>query len=238
MTLSIVIPAYNEEKYLADCLKSCVQFAPKNLREVIVVDNASTDGTAELAKQYAPLVRVVSQPKKGLTHARQAGFEAAKGDIMISIDADTRIASKDWFDAIQKKLSEPGVVCVSGPYVLYDAPKWKRPLVAAYWGLSGLFTNLFTGYLVVGGNWAASRAAIQKIGGFDTSIEFYGEDTDIGRRMKKIGKVVYSSKCWIYSSARRVNAEGLIMPSIVYILNYFWIALFHKPFTTKHRDIR
>jgi glycosyltransferase involved in cell wall biosynthesis len=87
MTLSIVIPAFNEEKYIGDCLKSCLKFAPANLREIIVVDNASTDRTAEVARGYGPLVRVVSQPKKGLTHARQAGFEAAQGDIMMSIDA-------------------------------------------------------------------------------------------------------------------------------------------------------
>jgi GT2 family glycosyltransferase len=139
---------------------------------------------------------------------------------------------------MQKQLSTPGVVCVSGPYVLYDVPKWKSPLVAAYWALSAFFTKMFTGHLVVGGNWAAPRAAIQKIGGFDTSIEFFGEDTDIGRRMKQIGTVVYSSKCWLYSSARRVNSEGLLWPSVIYILNYFWVAIFHRPLTTKHKDIR
>ncbi len=236
MTLSIIIPAFNEEKYIGDCLKSILKYAPQNLLEIIVVNNASHDRTAEIAKQF-DRVRVVYEPIKGLPRARQRGFEEAKGDVMLSLDADTRVP-KGWFEAMQEELKEPNVVCVSGPYNFYDIPPWQRICVAAYWNSCAKVTYASTGYMVVGGNFAVKRDALKKIGGFNTDISFYGEDTDIAKRLHTVGTVVYSPRCWINSSGRRLNAEGLVKVPFVYALNYIWIAAFHKPLTKTHTDIR
>lgn len=237
MKLSIIIPAYNEERYIGECLKSCLKYAPPNLVDIIVVDNASTDKTAEIAKAFPSPVRVVHEPEKGLSKARQCGFKAATGDVFISIDADTRVP-KGWFEAMQRELSKPNVVCVSGPYYYYDIPRWKRFWVDLYWDVSAAFTQLFTKYMVIGGNYAVKRDAMMKIGGLDESIKFYGEDTDVGRRLHKIGIVHYSPDCWIYSSGRRLNKEGLPKMFFVYVLNYFWIIILRRPFSKTHKDIR
>src|SRR5207302_647488 len=86
MNISVVIPAYNEEKYIGQTLESVISNAPENLLEIIVVNNASTDKTSAIASAF-PKVKVVDEPKKGLTRARQAGLNAAQGDVLAYIDA-------------------------------------------------------------------------------------------------------------------------------------------------------
>lgn len=85
--VSIVIPAYNEERYIGSCLDSIAKQTTKPF-EVIVVDNNSTDNTVKIAKSY-PFVRVIREPKQGRVFARDAGFNTAKGTIIGRIDADT-----------------------------------------------------------------------------------------------------------------------------------------------------
>src|ERR1700683_4962510 len=94
MTISVVIPAYNEEKYIGACLENIIKFEPENLLEIIVVNNASTDGTAEAAA--FPKTRVVNEPHKGLTWARQRGLLEARGDLIVCVDADS-LMPEDWF---------------------------------------------------------------------------------------------------------------------------------------------
>src|SRR5438105_1887059 len=115
MTVSIIIPAHNEEKYLADCLKSIDAYRVPELLEIIVVDNASTDGTAKVAAQF-PGVTVVSEPQKGLTHARQRGLLEARGSHLAYIDADTRLPH-GWFQILLKEFGDdPSLIALSGPY--------------------------------------------------------------------------------------------------------------------------
>ena len=82
MRLSFVVPAYNEETYLPACLESILAQTRElgDDVEIIVVNNASTDRTREVALGY-PGVKVVDEPRKGLTFARQAGFAASKGEL-------------------------------------------------------------------------------------------------------------------------------------------------------------
>ena len=94
MDVSLVIPAYNEEGFIGPCLDSVLKNAPGKFKEIIVVDNASTDGTAKEASSRAG-VRVVHEPLKGLTHARQKGLEASSSEYIAFIDADERIPP-DW----------------------------------------------------------------------------------------------------------------------------------------------
>lgn len=92
-TVSIVIPAYNEERFIAACLDSIARQSFKP-HEVIVVDNNSRDDTVAIAGRYS-FVRVIDEPRQGIVHARNAGFDAATGDIIGRIDADT-VLPVDW----------------------------------------------------------------------------------------------------------------------------------------------
>ena len=105
------------------------------------------------------------------------------------------------------------------------------------WSVAPLAYRL-VGYMILGGNFVAKRSAIEKIGGFDRSIAFYGEDTDLARRLSKVGKTLFRMDFYAYASARRFEEEGLFKPNIVYMLNYLWPVLFHRPYTRQYQDVR
>ena len=97
---------------------------------------------------------------------------------------------------------------------------------------------LRAGSMVQGGNFVLRRDALVKIGGFDTSIAFYGEDTDIARRMNAVGKVKFTFDLKMFSSARRLKNEGMLTIAARYTMNYFWTTFRKKPFTAEYIDIR
>jgi len=235
-SISAIIPAHNEEKYLADCIVSLLSNRPPNLFEIIVVDNASTDATAKIAAGF-PGVRIVSEPKKGLTHARQRGLLESRGELLAYIDADTRIHGS-WFHIINDHFSaHPSHAALSGPYAYYDLPRWQNLLVKMYWHLAAPL-SLITGYMIVGGNFVARKDALLTIGGFDTTIAFFGEDTNIARRLRKSGPVHFKRKFFIYSSGRRLAEEGMLKTAGTYVLNFLSEVLLHRPLTQKYTDVR
>lgn len=240
MRLSIIVPAYNEEKYISACLehiRADVQRTTIGGAEVLVVDNASTDRTAEIASSF-PNVRVVPESRKGLTRARQAALRAARGEILAFVDADTRMPP-GWIQRVLDSFDvDPKLVCISGPYVYYDAPAINRIFVRLYWGLLALPTYWITRYMAVGGNFAAKKSALIEIGGFDTDIEFYGEDTNIARRLSAAGKVKFSMRLPMPTSFRRLKAEGLWGTALTYVANFLSEVVLKRPVTRSYRDIR
>ncbi|TDR79928.1 glycosyltransferase family 2 protein [Paludibacterium purpuratum] len=241
MKLSLIIPAYNEEGYLADCLRHVLaEVARQSARgpfEVIVINNASTDRTAEIAAGF-PAVRVVTEQKKGLTHARQRGLAEARGEILAYIDADTRMAHGWLGRVLDLYQARPDAVCVSGPYTYYDLAKFKSALVRLYWLMLAKPTYLFTQYMAVGGNFAARRDALERIGGFDTNIAFYGEDTNIARRLAEVGKVLFDLGLVMPTSARRLDEEGFVTTAMRYVVNFMSEVVLKRPSTSAYRDVR
>lgn len=237
MKVSLVIPAHNEEKYLGRCLSSVLKYRHDCLHEIIVVDNASSDSTTFVASAFSG-VRVVREEKKGLTRARQRGFETASGDIIAYVDADTELPPR-WLEIVDREFSaDAGLVCLSGPYRYYDFSLFGNFLVKLFWYCVAFPTYLLTGFMAVGGNFAARRSAIEKIGGFDTSIAFYGEDTDIARRLHKVGKVKFKLSFFILTSPRRFSGQGFFRTGLIYGLNFFSEAILHRPITKEYKDIR
>lgn len=236
MKISLVIPAHNEEEFLGACLES-VKKNGKGLFEVVVVNNASTDTTGAIARAF-PGVRVVDEPNKGLTKARQRGLEETTGDLVAYIDADTRLPA-GWVDTAKRVFERhPDAVALSGPARYFDAPPLKRFFLNGMWWVSAPLTYRLVGYMVYGANFVAKRSALLAIGGFDTTITFYGEDTDIARRLHTQGKVLFRMDFPIHASARRFKTEGMFVTNMRYTLNFIWPALFGRPFSKRYRDIR
>jgi glycosyltransferase involved in cell wall biosynthesis len=237
MTISVIIPAYNEEKYLGACLHHVLRHAGPNVLEVLVIDNASTDRTSQVAGRF-PKVRVVREPDKGLTKARQRGLVEARGDLLAYIDADCKVP-ETWFTQITREFnSNATLVCLSGPYIYEDLSGWRKVLVRLYWLVLAKPVYAVTRYMVVGGNFVAKKQALIAMGGFDKSIPFYGEDTNIARRLHGQGQVKFSWDFSMVTSGRRLNSEGQFQTALRYGVNYLWMALFNKPFTTRYQDIR
>ncbi len=236
MRISLVIPAYNEEAYLGGCLDSVLASGAK-FHEIIVIDNASTDRTAEVAAAR-PGVRVVHEPTKGLLAARQRGYIEATGDAVAYCDADTRMP-KGWYDRAHEVLTtQPGTVSLSGPARYWDASAWQRFFLAFIWRISAPIGYRIVGYMIYGAHFVVRKTALDAIGGFNRSIEFYGEDTDLAQRLSKQGKVKFEMGFYILSSARRFAKEGMLRTNLVYVLNFVWPVLFKRPFTRQHKDVR
>jgi len=94
------------------------------------------------------------------------------------------------------------------------------------------------GYMAVGGNLIVKKEALEKIGGFNTNIAFYGDDADLARRLSKIGKVVFDKKLAVHTSDRRLRQEGVTKTLTNYIANYISVAVLKKPITKRYNDIR
>ena len=235
--ISLVIPAHNEEAYIETCLQHAIRHAGDHFHEIIVVNNASTDDTHEKVKAF-PDVRVAFETNKGLTYARQRGFNEATGDLLAYIDADTRMPSK-WIQTVMEEFEkDPALVCLSGPYVYYDFPITYKLGTWLYWRLLAWPISRVTGYMAVGGNFVIRRDVVEKMSGFDTSISFYGEDTDIARRASKFGKVKFTTRLVMPTSARRLNKQGVFRTGWTYIKNFLSIVFRHRPATNVYQDIR
>ncbi len=231
---SVVIPAYNEEKYLPLCLKSLFnQDFPKSNYEIIVVDNASTDKTANIAKKFK--VQLIKEPKKGVVYARQAGFMKAKGKIICSTDADC-IVPKNWLKKINFAFKKnPYLVAVGGTFELINVDSFFK-LIIKLSTPPGLFVDqlLRAGTGLYGPNLAIKKNSFRKIGGFDTSL-IAGEDIEITKRLLPLGKIKNLSSLKVKTSARRFNQS--FQESFKYIvLNYITLNLFSKSYLKHFRD--
>jgi glycosyltransferase involved in cell wall biosynthesis len=244
MRLSFVVPAYNEEAYLPACLESILAQTGElgDAVEIIVVNNASSDRTREVALSYAG-VRVVDEPRKGLTFARQAGFVASTGELIANVDSDSRLTEGWVAKVLAEFAAEPKLVSLSGPFIYYDMSPSQRVSVRVFYLIAYLVYAvnrwvLRAGSMVQGGNFVLRRRALEQIGGFNTAISFYGEDTDIARRMNQVGKVKFTFELKMFSSARRLKKEGMLRIAGRYTINYFWTIFGKTPFTKEYTDIR
>ena len=242
MTISVIVCAYNEEHYLGPCLQS-LQSQRRPPDEIVVIDNASVDRTGQVARAVAG-VRVIDEPRKGLVIARERGRQAANGEVLVYVDADCR-APRAWLERIEQRFAgDPNLIALSGNYRFYDWDWWGRTLLRAYDLTLGPATHFLVKYILrigvvfYGGNFAVRREALEQIGGFDTSIEFHGEDTNLGRRLSRVGRVQLRYDCFLYTSARRYNAMGKGAVFRLYVRNFVSELIHHRPKDTAHLDVR
>ena len=244
MRLSFVIPAFNEEAYLADCIASILD-QTRSLAfsaEIIVVNNASTDRTAAVARSF-PEVILVDEPRKGLPFARQAGFNASTGDLIANVDADSRL-TPGWITEVLNTFADrPALAALSGPFIYYELTPRELLLVQAFYATAWAtyIVNRFVlrvGSMVQGGNFVLRRSALDAIGGFNLAVTFYGEDTDLARRLTDVGEVRFTFRLRMFSSARRLRKEGFLTVAARYTVNYLWTIFLERPFSHTHVDIR
>jgi len=238
-SVSVVIPAYNEEKYLPLCLESIRKQDYAAEYEVIVVDNASTDNTAKIALDWG--AKVVYESKRSPACARQKGAEAATGEIIAFIDADTQ-APTCWLSTIMSRfVQEPETVVISGPYAYSDAGSIAK--IATYASnfisiiLDQLFRKAFNkGGAIWGCNFAVRRSALLEVGGFDTSIRFYGEEYELSLRLKRVGKGGIIPRLFVLTSARRLKRMGVVTQYWNWIVDYFSVLFWYEPISEELED--
>lgn len=242
LRFSVIVCAYNEAQYVAACLHSLLaQTRPPD--EILLINNASTDATGAIARAI-PGVRVIDEARKGLVVARETGRLHATGDVLAYLDADCR-APVQWLEKVERRFERaPGVIAVTGPYRFYDWDWWGRLLLRGYDLVVAPATHVLVqrvlriGAILYGGNFAVRREALARIGGFDTRIEFHGEDTNLARRLAAIGPVRLAFECHMYTSARRYRAMGKGAVFGLYVRNFWSEILRHRPSDRTHLDVR
>lgn len=232
--ISFIIPCYNEEEHIKACIRSIRKIVWYVPYEIIVVDNNCTDRTAEIAEEES--VRVIKEIRKGVVFARQAGYEAARGWLIANIDADSEI-TENWIWEALSSLSKDDVVAVTGPLRYKDSSFTLNLMVKLYY-LLAKFSNDHIGVFLQGGNCIIKKSALDKVGGYDTNIAFYGEDTMTAKRIQHLGKIVFNSYMITETSPRRLEEQGVIKTTWLYLTNYFSVTFKNKSTTNDYKDFR
>lgn len=199
MKISVVIPVYNEEKYIRPCLESLKkQEVPPD--EIIIVDNNCTDNTVAIAKEFNAYI--VSEKTQGILAARNAGFSAAHYDIIARTDADARFPP-DWIKKIKTNFENSSIDAVGGPIV------YQKTLFPSTW-YSNMFyyiINIIQGYhTLVGSNMALKKSMWDKVKDeVCTDEKKVHEDADIAIHIHKNGGVIrYDPHLFATCSPRRI----------------------------------
>lgn len=201
LTLSIVIPVHNEEDHIIPCLETIVAQTVSPL-EVIIVDNNCSDKTIQLAESY-DLVRVVREERPGIAHARNAGFDAAKGDIIGRIDADTRLPETWIEDAIAHIEAHPDKLLTGGSY-MYDFafPRlfgWLQEYFAF-----GVNKIIIGSYIAWGSNLILTKEMWKEVRHMASTDRSIHEDIDLGLHLNSLGYEV------VYDKHRKVGIESRV----------------------------
>lgn len=221
--VSIIIPARNEEKYIAATLEAVTRLSYPHFK-IIVVDNNSTDRTSEIARTF-PNVIVLREERKGTQFARECGRKQATGEIIANIDADC-LPETDWLIKGVRFFESANTVAVSGPYDYFDGSPFFRSTTLLFQKILYVTGNSICrifrlGGIVIGGNCLFRASALEKMGGYNTAITFYGDDTDSAKRISRFGKVIFTDRVRMKTSARRFQNQGIFKIVGTYFYYFF-----------------
>lgn len=205
--VSVIIPAYNEEKYLPLLLQALDNQTYQNI-EVIVVDNESTDDTVRVAEDYG--AKVIVNKEYNLSKSRNMGAKEAKGEILVFIDADS-IPQHEVIEKVSKEIAINGKVFVTVNKCSTDSHLQSTMRVVAGWVPGDLARYTFSGMFI-----AVSKQAFNSVGGFDEALlpqDGKGEDVDFVQRITTMypSSVSYLRTLYCGTSARRQKKEGYIV---------------------------
>ncbi|HEY1789153.1 MAG TPA: glycosyltransferase [Verrucomicrobiae bacterium] len=209
MKVSIVVPAFNEERLLGESLArislAAGAFQQRGwLTELIVCDNNSTDQTPQIAR--AAGATVVFEPINQIARARNRGAEAATGDWLVFVDADSHPGAELFTDVAQA--IESGRCLAGGATILLDKKYFIAGLVTSLWNVASRWRRLLAGSFIF-----CEAATFRKIGGFSHEL-FAGEELELSQRLWKAAresgkKVVILHRHPLITSARKMHLYTL-----------------------------
>jgi glycosyltransferase involved in cell wall biosynthesis len=236
--ISVVVAAHNEERALPRCLSSLSLSQTSARWELIVVDNLSTDATAEVAA--AGGARVIRCTTPGAVHAKSAGVAAARAPLVAVIDADSR-CPPDWLDKIARAFTaDPALVGLSGP-AHYLRPRWWVHVVMFLWYGWWKAIQLLAGraFYAVGTNVAFRREAFERAGGFDTGVLVGGDEVGFFHKLRRVGRTRYTDELWVETDPRRteVGFFRFFFSTVMlhYVINYTFYRLTGRSLLKRYR---
>ncbi len=209
MKISVVIPVFNEEKYIGQCLKALNQQVIKP-DEIIIINNNSTDRTLEIINQFKNQlpIKIINEKNQGVIFARNRGFNEAKGEIIVRTDADTQ-QSKNWLMTIKKNfLEKQEIDALAGPVIFYDLPfqttLYSKILIYGFKLFTGIYPLFGPGFAIKKYAWLKIRKEVC------LDEKKVHEDIDLSLHLSnKDKKIHYDSNFVSYASGRRIKNHPL-----------------------------
>jgi glycosyltransferase involved in cell wall biosynthesis len=257
MKVSVIIPAYNEEKCILKIISSLL-FQSYDNYDVIIVDNNSTDSTwikmvnyfnslypknvINEEDKYSCDIRninfsLVKEYRRGTNNAREKGRSIATGNILAFVDSDCQ-PSYHWISNGVKLLKDKNVTAATGAYYFYDDKSLFRRNISLYTQIllykpiSYILQYFNKGAILIGGNMFIDAHIFDELDGFNTELSFYGDDTDTANRLSKCGKIKFSSLINMPTSSRRFKELGYAETNKKYI-SIFLKMVFGKSFNSE-----
>jgi glycosyltransferase involved in cell wall biosynthesis len=206
--ISVIVPAHDEEAFIGKCLDSLSQQTlDKKFFEVIVIDNASKDGTTKIARKYG--VKVIEEKEKSVVLARQKGVNAASGEIIVSADADT-VYPPNWLKKIKADFDKNRELIAVVGWIYYT----KTPIIFNLFNALNQEVNLFlekyTGRFPIAyaANLAFRKYALEAIGGYPKHLVELGDQQYLLHRFFRLGKVIIDPGIRCFTSGRRLRSVG------------------------------
>lgn len=233
VAISVIIPAYNEEKLIAESLTTLVNQKFTLPFEIVVINNNSTDKTLEIAKKFP--VKIINEFRQGVVFARQKGLVSAVGEFVVCADCDCQYP-QNWLANIYNHFNKSAqVVAVGGPAEAENIPRWAYNIYKYGFKLVNFIYN-YTGFVLYLGafNFAYRRQIFLKLGGYRTYLELGGGDEiDPLQRLRTAGKIVFDPNLKIKISLRRYRVGFwrwfVIHNLYYYFVGYLLCSIFKRP---------
>jgi glycosyltransferase involved in cell wall biosynthesis len=229
--ISIVIPAFNEERLLGESLAQIKSASGVFVRrgwevELIVCDNNSTDHTAEIAR--ASGATVVFEPINQIARARNSGAAAATGDWLIFVDADSHPSAELLADVAEQILG--GKCLAGGATIRLDAHYLPAAIITWMWNRASRFLKLLAGSFIF-----CDTAAFRKIGGFSNEL-FAAEELELSKRLKKLARETGKRIVILHLHPLLTSARKMKLYTAREHLRFFLRAIFNQRRTLTSRD--
>lgn len=225
VSVTVVVPAHNEEALLPRCLAS-LREQTVNDSELIVVDSASTDRTEQVARSFG--AKVIQLKQAGVGKARQAGFAAATGEILASTDADTTVPP-NWLECLLSSFREPQVLSVYGS-LRFEGQGFMMRLVERCFLLWQRINHSLGWPAFCGSNFAVRKTAFTSVkrppsNGSSCSAK---PELQLCFKLRRLGEVRFLPELFVVTSPRRMQGLSLITYTVRYFLDYLRVCRLEK----------
>jgi len=227
--VSIIVPVYNGEKNIAECIESLLNLDyPREKLEIIIVDNNSKDRTKEIIEKYE--VKYLFEARRGQFYARNTGIENSKGELLAFTDSDC-VVDKNWLKYLVRNFTHEEIGGVGGKVVAYKPASIVEKYSAMFVLNQENNINEKMPYIITA-NAAYRRSVFEDVGLFD-GAQFSGGDVDMGWRVVWGGyKLVYEPNAIVYHKHRTSLFHSLFQ----LFKQFFRYGVWHTRLFKKHRE--
>lgn len=228
--ISVVIPTFMEEQYIATLLSNLAKTEP--LIEIIVVDSASQDKTVEIARRFTK--KVYQTSKRGIAKAKNYGATHATGNLIVFLDADIKVPT-NFADKLYETFKNPRVVGATC-HIMPEHGTFVERAFFKFYNILIQATAMFKPH-ARGEFFAVRKERFMQVGGFDESLPCL-EDHDLAHRLSKLGKFVFINDLTVYESMRRFRKMGFLKVVGTWITDYIFLLFRGKPLSKVWQPVR